>query len=225
MSGPTKARGLMFSAPMVRALLEGRKTQTRRVLKPQPFPAENAFPPVPGALPGDWVWPIPRGAVVSNKPHAPPQVMERLPYRVGDVLYVRETWNNDPVWWGPPVSLTYRADYVDVPGDYSLQVFEQHGLKWRPAIHMPREHSRLTLTLTDVRVQRLQDITDADAIAEGFPGRLGPNPDYPDEWDPTPVEEFRQTIDSLNAKRGFGWKDNPWMVALTFAMERRNVDG
>ena len=98
----------------------------------------------------------------------------------------------------------------------------QQGL--RPSIHMPRWASRMTLTVTAARRQRLWMITEADAIAESCAGRLGPNPDFPDEWDPSPEEEFGMLWNSLHNKPGERWADNPEIVALTFTVERRNID-
>jgi hypothetical protein len=117
-------------------------------------------------------------------------------------------------------SVIYRA--TDNPNSYS----------WRPGIHMPRWASRLTLTVLDVRVQRLQDISEEDAIAEG----IGSNPvqegtwiDYPERtsaagWS-DPRKSFRSLWDSINGRReGASWNDNPWVVALSFCVERKNID-
>lgn len=206
-------RPILFSGPMVRALLEGRKTQTRRVLckhdddrEPPylggPFEDDRASVCAVWCDPHDssvWRFPGLRGATG------------------GDLLWVRETWAQTSV--APIVEtiehpwIVYRA--ADNRTDY--------GGPWRPSIFMPRSASRLTLRVTDVRVQRVQAISQEDAIAEGCPGRLGPNPDFPDEWDPSPVEEFAALWDSLNARRGYGWDTNPWVVALTFEVVAANV--
>ena len=100
---------------------------------------------------------------------------------------------------------------------------DRHG-RLRPGMHMPRWASRLTLIVTDVRVERLQAITDEDARAEGCSGCLGPNPDFPDEWDPTPRKEFDQLWNTLHDKPGTTWADNPWIYAVTFQVVRANIN-
>ena len=131
----------------------------------------------------------------------------------------------------------YRADATDqtgqrwhsiAPGDPEKEV------RWKPSIFMPRWASRLTLTVTDVRVQRLQEISTDDAKSEGIPefaedaGRIGlPAVSGIDgcEWDNrSSVENFRLLWDSLNAKRGYGWDANPWVSAYTFTVHRQNID-
>lgn len=232
-------KGIIFSAPMVRALLDGRKTQTRRLLK-KPVPPGDADeirawfapPEIPAeGIPNQWagsgLWAVQQmrgepgelGYKGGYNRYCGP-----LPYRPGDRLYVREAHaivgSTDPGW------VLYRAS------GYEAEC-ERHGfdapppeseVRWRPSIHMPRWASRLTLIVTDVRVQRVQDISEADAVAEGCPGRLGPAPDFPDEWDPTPVEEFRDLWNSLYAKPGETWADNPWIVAISFDVKHGNID-
>lgn len=85
---------------------------------------------------------------------------------------------------------------------------------WRSSIHMPRWASRITLEITNIRVERLHDITEADAVAEGCPGLLGPNPDFPDEWDPSPVEEYRDLWNTINGSGS--WDANPWVWVVEF---------
>lgn len=183
---------ILFSAPMVRAILDGRKTQTRRVLKPQPV---NSF------------------------------LECRLRYAPGDRLWVREA-----VCWVSARGWKYRADQEDL-SDYEAD--GERG-RWRPSIHMPRSASRLTLTVTDVRVQRVQEISEADAVAEGIE-RLKSGRGY---YDPTQSHgavslghfcskakaAFSLLWDSINASRGYSWDANPWVVALTFDVEKRNID-
>lgn len=193
---------IIFSGPMVRALLEGRKTQTRRVLKPQPgFRGGVGDESDPTA----WGWEDEYGDHV-------PVTAIRLPYAPGDRLWVRETWTHfgDAVWsvmdarMRGPGELVYRAD-EDSPGAV-----------WFPSIHMPREFSRLTLVVTDVRVQRVQEISEEDAMAEGC---------NPVRWAmQTPRDHFEELWDSINAKRGYGWDANPWVAALTFTVHKANID-
>lgn len=202
------ARGkpILFSGPMVRALIDGRKTQTRRVLKPQPEFRGGA---------GDyhdaeeWGWEDEDGYHVS--------VLDIVPngYRIGDRLWVRETWTAqmDHGWTIADARsrmhnehILYRAD-----GDDSID-------GWWPSIHMPREFSRLTLVVTAVRVQRLQEITLGDICAEGLATSI---------YDFAPVQRgfdaFASLWDSLNARRA-AWASNPWVVALTFEAHRCNID-
>jgi hypothetical protein len=184
-----KERPILFSGPMVRAILEGRKTQTRRVIKPQP-----AYHPV---FANELHW---RGSDIN------PDSTYRSPYGVpGDRLWVRETWmacdkRGFPVMEHPTrentAEVLYRASHV--------------GDGWRPSIFMPRWASRLLLEITAVRIERLQDIGEADALAEGFPGleetggAMSARYVLHVEWD------------KLNAKRGSPWADNPWVWVLTF---------
>jgi len=131
-------------------------------------------------------------------------------FHPGDRLWCREaftlTQHDKPV---------YRADARDQTGARwsSITPGDPNGeVKWKPSIHMPRWASRLTLTVTDARVQRVQDISEADAKAEGFDGH------------PDPIGALALLWDDLNAARGYGWDANPWIVAMTFTAEQRNID-
>jgi hypothetical protein len=194
---------IIFSAPMVRALLDGRKTQTRRILKPQPVVTRHAGP----EWHEEWIeW--------------------RPPYAIGDRLWVREAWR-------PTYSAEgWREDLgrVATPKDFDPKTTaieylatdegELNG-KDRPSIHMPRWASRITLTVTNVRVQRLQDISESDAIAEGAleaieVGYIGS----------MACDQARQAYAELwDHLHGAGaWALNPWVASYTFAVERRNID-
>lgn len=206
-------RPILFSGPMVRAIMEWRKTQTRRVLRPQPGQIRTSVF-TPSGLEDTHGWEV------------------KVPYFVGDRLWVREAWRTE-----------IKYDKVaprDVPEgsliDYiaSGPTFEDElAGKSRPSMFMPRWASRLTLTVTDVRVQRLQEISEEDAIAEGVErcketggywgvdgdGVGGATPRYT-----TAALAFHRLWDRLNHKRGYGWNANPWVVTLTFTFERRNID-
>ncbi len=159
-------RPILFSAPMVRALLGGTKTQTRRALSPQPPDTTHQV--------SVWHHPDPRphfyawtdngegGAELADGGWCKP-----CPYgQPGDRLWVREAWTFAGTL--DPGVLVYRADYpACVPPHYE-NVPPASSLKWRPSIHLARDQSRLTLEVTGVRVDRLQDISEADAIAEGI---------------------------------------------------------
>ena len=198
-----KERPIIFSGPMVRAILEGRKTQTRRVILPEPY-----------LMSGIWRY-SPRKDVDLNLTDHADLAQHFAPYgQVGDRLWVRETW------WCPPNNLAReRVSYREV---IATACGEEAAKKntWKPSIFMPRWASRILLEITGVRAQWLQDITPSDAIAEGHP--TGPIPSgftdlaaskiacaYKVAW-------FRNLWDSLNAKRGYGWDTNPWCWCLSF---------
>lgn len=152
-----KERPILFSAPMVRAILDGRKTQTRRICKAQP-PADALW----GSNGAEWMWLEDRDDVADR--------VIRCPYGVvGDRLWVRETWAPDP-----------RAPMVDGVAVYRATdavTLSAHGARverWYPSIHMPRWASRIALEVTGVRVERLNDISEADALAEGVEPSLSP---------------------------------------------------
>lgn len=220
-------RGIIFSAPMVRALLAGRKTQTRRLItKAAAVDALAIFKPAFLSLPGN---------------------IDLLPHRPGDRLYVREAFaERDAVRFAERrKGVVYRADIpateppkTDGPVAHDrLRWACAQGLKWRPSIHMPRWASRLTLTVTDVRVQRVQEISEEDAEAEGLMRYRFDDPDGSTRrrfhWldDVEREDAFRRAStafsglwNSLHTKPGERWEDNPWIYALTFEVARGNID-
>lgn len=206
---------ILFSGPMVQALLAGRKTQTRRVIKPQPELLENGKYHVFNAH---------GGCVGLTDEEVPTVALDYVPYSIGDLLYVRETWRCNG-WATDLATLFYKASQ----GDGYTAMCEQYPVdgkkrlrveaKWAPSIHMPRWASRLTLKVTDVRVQRLQDITEADAGAEGVTRPILPH------WKGELYRSaFRGLWNSLNSDRGFGWEMDPWICAVTFSVHKQNVD-
>ncbi|HEU4986834.1 MAG TPA: hypothetical protein VFT89_07195 [Rhizobiaceae bacterium] len=202
-------RPIVFSAPMIRALLDGRKSMTRRVLKPQPT-AEF----IEATISADGLTARP-AALFGSETH---KALRRV-YRPGDHLWVREEYSFDHSWADvpprdviPAAPVWYWADGNPEGGDWT---------KPKPGIHMPRWASRLTLIVTDVRVQRLQDISEEDARAEGV---FVPEAQYAQQGSRAPVLAYAGLWEDLNASRGYGWETNPWVVALTFTAHRCNID-
>ncbi|MCA8226161.1 ASCH domain-containing protein [Burkholderia vietnamiensis] len=215
-------RPILFSGSMVRAILDGRKTQTRRMVKHQPPPAtRDVFTfhhPDPrthywafdGGSLLDWCYPCPQG-------------------EIGDRLYVRETWQHSNHPFGPyerDCLVFYRADYLDDPLGPDLER-SPDGIRrgWRPSIHMPRPASRITLEITGLRVERLQDISEADAIAEGIDrttaGLWSTYRQSDTDGTYSPRLSYQFLWDGLNAARGHGWDANPWVWVIQF----RRIDG
>lgn len=241
--GEIKERPIIFSGLMVAAILEGRKTQTRRALKPQPRPTRKGW----------WEWghaigkplaPAPRRSVwhaaTWQREAGTAPIEHFCPYGApGDRLWVRETWalgdcgedGKRVVWradraaaWVLPHNTLGEIWYL--PSDYDPD-------RWRPSIHMPRWASRINLEVTEARVQRLQDITEEDARAEGIRyfqdiplGALGDGsgrwswkeaiPDT-DHGLATARHAFGNLWDSINGQRpGCSWESNPWTWCISF---------
>ena len=202
-----KERPILFSAPMVRSILAGTKTQTRRALKPQPI--------YDGRFAGGW-------KVVGKNGHeaatCSPLIAELCPYgQPGDRLWVRETfchqWNDmtgyhDDKFW-------YRASTPDVE-----HVDGDAKSPWKPSIHMPRAASRITLEITGVRVERLQGISEADAEAEGCAKNHigyywgGPHAVSGRKQMATAQSAYRDVWESINGAGS--WDVNPWVWIVEF---------
>lgn len=130
----------------------------------------------------------------------------RPQYQRGDILWVRETWG---VGIQAAGGIIYKADYIDKQAPLA------EGEHWRPSMRMPRDIARIFLRVTDVRLERLQDISEGDAIAEG----LDNAPAYTTKEN---IERFAAFWDSFSVKRGYGWDTNTWVWAYTF--ERIHTD-
>lgn len=220
-------RPIIFSAPMVRALLAGAKTQTRRIIKPRGQAS---------LFDGGWT-----DDYVLDPGNAEWRARE-VRYAPGDLLYARETcwlygqWREDgQTKTGRSrrrFDLIGKSIRLETPRPDELAFYGRGpGFTWRPSIHMPRWASRLTLDVADVRVQRLQQITEADARAEGAPlyvpghGRiteaeLAADPGYSNYLC------YRLGFEDLwNELHGPGsWQANPWVVAVSFSVHQINVD-
>lgn len=229
-----KEHPIIFSGKMVRAILAGKKTQTRRVIVPQPEPA--GYDPTCNG--GVWDW-----MAECNEEEVPNCCKRLCPYGVpGDRLWVRESWGyrgcctgGDPE--GHTADVTYKADDAkrhisfrtfdkmmaavpkqnikhtdscDYDGDWYCECITKwwHKQKSKPSIHMFRWAARIFLEVVNVRVERVQDITETEAISEGVEGGGG----HPDFW----VGAFRDLWDSINSKRGYGWEVNPWVWVVEF---------
>ena len=209
-----KERPILFSAPMVRAILEGRKTVTRRSIKVQPhIDASGNF----------CVGSSNYGQDGYGKPVTKHFVNGCCPFgKPGDRLWARETWYCDhfEVQKGPylqPADMhdldQSREDGELVYAADGLTPYEQEQPTWKPSIHMPRWASRILLEITDVRVERLQDISRADIRAEGLecPPELASDdvsPNYRD-WYPAAWRELWEST-------GGDWKANPWVWVVGF---------
>ncbi|AUU37772.1 TPA: hypothetical protein ACKRTJ_000874 [Proteus mirabilis] len=224
-----KERGIIFNAEMVRAILDGRKTQTRRIVK--------------NVMPDNGIWlkkpTKTRSGTTTHVLDAPKHNLCPLG-KIGDRIYVRETWSvvshefdDDGLMidYVPdrqtkavhemPYGHGYLTGHVIYSADGDFTWGDDDGCVdgrscWKPSIHMPRWASRITLEITDVRVERLNDISQSDAIAEGAPpshptidaiSRECGFPDFSRSW-------FGQTWWHIYGKKN--WQDNPWVWVIEF---------
>lgn len=233
MTTATKTRPILSTGPEVQAILDGRKTQARRVVKPQPLCDDPNWLDYPGPVPCeaksgdeskcDMVWGGPKN------PFGQP----------GDRLYIKESYG---VTWGDGAlvdpTLVYRADngkrfiIPELLEEWREWYFRPRKTQWNPdhwraGRFMPRWASRITLEVTGVRVERVQEISDDDAEAEGAgfcdfckdigwinsgPGHECEAPGCGDAY----KDSFRELWDSINAKRGYSWESNPWVWCVGF---------
>lgn len=225
-----KEKSLPFSAEMIRAILEGRKTQTRRIIKPQPGEWDD----------GAFSW---RGSGSPNRTEIISYMLRKSPYQVGGKLRAKETfviesdmeyvyseeelaqWAKDrPIktedggfeWGEYHLIPHYRATEPEPNIVFEVDDFDGR-TRWRPSIFMPQWASRIIREITEVRVEKLQEITEEGAIAEGMlvvdntaNGMYSP-PNYPDIH----RDCFISSWDSLYDKRGYGWDTNCWVWVLS----------
>jgi hypothetical protein len=216
-----KERPILFTGPMVRAILDGRKTQTRRVAKVQKIPMwqfwtgfwEPDNPEDYEVEPGTWMGAIEYDTFDGRQYDE--HIIGKCPYgKPGDRLWVRETFATRHPYDLEEEHLTYRADYLELS-----EGILSAGWGWKPSILMPRAASRITLEVTSVSVERLQDITEADAIAEGVYTneqaieKLGLPKDT--KLTGACVDKYRIVWESINAKK-YPWESNPWVWVIEF---------
>lgn len=207
---------IIMTGESVRAILDDRKTQTRRIVSLRQLPCSYEAVDY-GAENGEIVWELGKQPKHYNSGEFaffdPPFSVDTYPWyvkcpygKVGDRLWVRETWqgfnklsgsiisNGIPkVNYGRGFWAAYKADNIADPK-----------CKWRPSIHMPKWAARIWLEITDIRVERVQDISEADAESEGI---ICP------EWY---SGEFKILWDSINKNRGYGWETNCWVWVVEF---------
>lgn len=193
-----KERGMIFNGEMVRAILDGRKTQTRRIMKNQPAGDYPDTPALIRSAGGGFQWYGHYGeSSIFNCPFG----------AVGDRIWVRETWAEAGA--GAPDLKLYRADYPEhVPTHYE-NVPPADEIRWTPSIHMPRWASRLTLEITGVRVERLRDLSEDDAKSEGI---------TPPSGGVLPGWEYRINFRELwmSIYGSDNWEANPWVWVIEF---------
>lgn len=209
---------ILFNTEMVRAILDGRKTCTRRVIKPQ---WEEC--PACKYIHNEYIYDKMAENVYCARCGYPLKPERRSPYQVDDILYVRETWQ---CWrahrYEATADIRFRAGGDDVmlqfvngntdsinrlDYDTFVNKWFSHNGEWKPSLFMPKEAARIWLKITDVRVERLQDMTDDDAEAEGCFDYTSTALGFPDVWD--------STIKKSDLDR-YGWAADPWVWVIEF---------
>ena len=200
---------ILFNTEMVRAILDGRKSCTRRIVKPQQLV---------GLLPDKCKNGVPEEFLKEKKlmfkPYCNMTDIElintayKAPYQRGDILYVRETWCKGLERY------IYRADYSDTEKFY--RDGKEIEMKWHPSLHMPKDAARIFLRVTNVRVERLQDITVEDALAEGMDKYIRLNGELDEN---SIITSFIGIWNSTIKKSDldcYGWNANPWVWVIEF---------
>lgn len=216
---------IIFSAPMIDALLRGKKSQTRRIFKG-----------IEKLDSGNWhIFGNGGGAFHVDEEYVPRFAPDYAPHVVGDRLWVREKYAIVPSTayrMSEGVQQTVNPADKDMAAVYAAG-WERSKPSWKSPMFMPRWASRITLIITDVRVQRLQEISEDDAVAEGV--KRGSSCLNGDGWfaqlparrmgaHETAAGAYRELWDDINAKRGFDWDSNPWVVAYSFGVVEANID-
>ncbi len=216
-----KERPILFKGEMVRALLDGSKTQTRRIVKPQPLYLDGGVP----------YRSLPKSLIGIADPKI--GIVHKCPFGIrGDQIWVRETWcSADVLFLGyecdPPQCVGYRADLearIDgvTPVSTHAWNWDHESVCWKPSIHMPRWASRISLEIESIRVERLQDISEADCWAEGIGECDGLLDDLKiidiakrmGRCIEDAVPTYGALWESINGAGS--WDANPWVWAITF---------
>lgn len=193
---------ILFNTEMVRAILDGRKTCTRRIVRPPYFVDgdendKRSLITLRTATKNSSLY-----RQIGQMPYPD------APYRMCDILYVRETWYKGLERY------IYRADYSDTEKFY--RDGKEIEMKWHPSLHMPKEAARIWLRVTDVRVERLQEITGQDVLKEGLNSHVHPQASY---FDGNQREMFEKLWNSTIKKSDldrYGWDANPWVWVISF---------
>lgn len=190
---------ILFNTEMVRAILNGEKTQTRRIMKPQPmFYTGRKYIFKDSECPKKW-------EQCDN-------IIDTYRYQKGDILYVRETWGEG---WEEGTYI-YKAD--DKLADNPLFEYSTK-LIYRPSIHMPKKAARIFLKVTNVRIANLQDITDEEAKKEGANLKNGKNVGWKEKMERTAIQRFAEIWDKTIKKNEldiYSWRANPWVWVIEF---------
>ena len=201
---------ILFNTDMVRAILDGRKTVTRRYVR---YKYNNTEMKMRTDKYGTRLIEIQKD--IEGETHGKnsdgstwhkllPYIEKNPPYKKGDILYVRETWREHSP--GFDNLFIYKADYAD--GSVNV--------KWHPSIHMPKEAARIWLKITDERVEKLNDISGKEILKEGINSHVHPDADY---FDGNQKEMFAELWDSTIKKKDishYGWDANPWVWVIEF---------
>jgi hypothetical protein len=179
---------ILFNTLMVQAILENRKVNTRRIINPKNNDGIRASM-------------IYKSGLKDSDGHE-----VKKPYQIGDTLWVRETYLK------ADDSYHYKADETKA----SKEIRESYGYKWKPSIHMPRIAARVFLKVTAVKMQRIKDITEPEALKEGFISTAVSNLEGDDYTGLYAYEHFINVWDDIYAKQGNGWDFNPWVWVIEF---------
>jgi len=223
-----KEKPILFSDEMVRAILDSRKSQTRRVINPQPVQVGERWEWTPkgkALYHSDWL--------IGRKP--PPTMLAGAPYQVGDHLWVREALRRGPELYPPKFHLgtgrygiTYSADLtpMDCRDGPKECMYGRAAWQWKhaylPSRFMPKWATRIWLEVTDKRAEQVQDISEEDARAEGAEPVMKDSGGFEPMGSPCPEiphygEGFAMLWDGINAKRGYPFADNPWVFVYAFS--------
>lgn len=203
---------ILFNTEMVRAILDGRKTCTRRLVKF--LPGENS----------QWTGYIKDGLMLYNGRNEP--CIRKVPYQPGDIMYVRETWQylyeldgNEQIIEGTGKYYYAATDIIPFDTYVDASGVTHERVPWHPSIHMPKEAARIWLKVTDVRVERLQEISEDGAKAEGANFKNGKNVGFEEKMNRTAIERFTEIWNSTIKKSDldrYGWDANPWVWVIEF---------